>query len=83
MLFLKKLSNAIFKRKASKNIGQYFAKSNEIFFKFIYSQVLDGIIVGIITSIAMLIMGVKYAVLLGFMIGLFNIILILEQLLLL
>ena len=74
LLFLKKLSNALFKRKASKNIGQYFAKSNEIFFKFIYSQVLDGIIVGIITSIAMLIMGVKYAVLLGFMIGLFNII---------
>ena len=38
LLFLKKLSNALFKRKASKNIGQYFAKSNEIFFKFIYKH---------------------------------------------
>lgn len=32
------------------------------------------IIVGILVSIAMSIMGVKYAVLLGFMIGLFNLI---------
>ena len=53
---------------------KYFEKTNEIFFKFISSQILDGIIVGIILSIAMSIMGVKYAVLLGFMIGLFNII---------
>jgi len=74
LIFLKKLTTAIFKKETSKNIGQYFSKSNEIFFKFIYSQALDGIIVGIVASIAMLIMDVKYAVLLGMMIGLFNII---------
>lgn len=72
--FLRKLAYAIFKGKTAKHLGAYFAKANEVFFKFISSQVLDGIIVGIITSIAMLVMGVKYAILLGFMIGLLNII---------
>ena len=37
-------------------------------------QVLDAIVVGILTSVAMSILGVKYAVLLGVMIGLFNLI---------
>ena len=35
---------------------------------------LDGIIVGILTTIAMSILGVKYAVVLGIMIGVFNMI---------
>ena len=74
MKFIQKLSRALFKEETSNNLGKYFEKTNEIFFKFISSQILDGIIVGIILSIAMSIMGVKYAVLLGFMIGLFNII---------
>lgn len=72
--FIKKLTKAIFKEDTCKILGNYFAKSNEVFFKYISSQLLDGVIVGIIISIAMLILDVKYAVLLGFMIGLFNII---------
>ena len=72
--FLQRLNGATFKEETSKAIDKYFVQANMIFFKFISSQVLDAIIVGIITSIAMLIMGVDYAVLLGFMIGLFNII---------
>lgn len=72
--FIKKAANALFKEDTYKTLGKYFSQSNQVFFKFISSQIIDGIIVGIITSIAMLIMGVKYAVLLGFMIGLFNII---------
>lgn len=72
--FMQKLAGAMFNKEACKTLGKYFTKTNEVFFKFISSQILDGIVVGIITSIAMLIMNVKYAVLLGFMIGLFNII---------
>ncbi len=72
--FIRKLAGAIFKEDTCKVLGNYFTKGNEVFFKFISSQIIDGIIVGIITSIAMLIMNVKYAVLLGFLIGLFNII---------
>lgn len=72
--FLRKLASAIFKPETYKMIGKYFNKSNEVFFSFIAGQVLDAIVVGILTAIAMSIIGVKYAVLLGFMIGLFNLI---------
>ena len=72
--FAKRLCGAMFNTNTYNLIGNYFRKSNAIFFRFISSQLLDGIIVGILTSIAMSILGVKYAVLLGFMIGLFNLI---------
>ena len=70
----KKVINAIFKERVAKNIDKYFYKGSGIFFKFVASQLLDAIVVGILTSIIMTIMGIKYAVLLGFMIGLFNLI---------
>ena len=72
--FLRKISNAIFEKNTCKNIARYFNRTNEIFLKFLASQLLDGIVVGILTTIAMKILGVKYAVLLGIMIGLFNLI---------
>ena len=72
--FAKKLTRSIFKSNVTKKINNYFRKTNEIFYKFIYSQVLDAFIIGILISIALSIMNVKYAVLLGLMIGVFNII---------
>lgn len=72
--FFKRLLGAIVEGKAYKNINKYFNRTNEIFFKFLASQILDAIVVGILTSIAMSILNVKYAVLLGFMIGISNII---------
>lgn len=72
--FFKKLTAAIFQKETYENIGKYFDRTNNIFFNFLASQVLDGIVVGTLTSIAMSILGVKYAVLLGFMIGLLNLI---------
>ena len=72
--FLKKLGRAIFKENTYNNLGKYFDRTNNIFFDFLAGQLLDGIVVGIIASIAMSIMGVKYAVLLGVMIGIFNLI---------
>lgn len=72
--FLKKLSKAIFKNGTYQMVSKYFNKSNQVFFSFIGGQVLDAIVVGILTSIAMSVIGVRYAVLLGFMIGLFNLI---------
>ena len=72
--FLRKLSNAIFEENVCKNVAKYFHNTNEIFLKFLASQLLDAIVVGILASIAMKILGVKYAILLGIMIGLFNMI---------
>jgi predicted PurR-regulated permease PerM len=74
LAFLKKCTSAIFEEKTYKNIDKYFNNSNEIFFKFIASQFLDAVVVGILVTIAMSIMGVKFAPLLGFIIGLFNMI---------
>lgn len=72
--FLRKLSRAIFKKKTYEVVNKYFMRANEVFFTFISSQLLDAVIVGILTTIAMLILKVKYAPLIGFMIGLFNMI---------
>lgn len=72
--FARKLCGAIFNTSIYKTLAKYFRESNEIFFRFVSSQIIDAIIVGILASIAMSILGVKYAILLGFMIGLFNLI---------
>lgn len=72
--FFERLGFAILDKKICKKVAEYFNSTNKIFFKFISSQLLDAIVVGILVTIAMSIIGVKYAVLLGFMIGLFNII---------
>ncbi len=72
--FLKNLSKAIFNPSLNEKMTEYYRKTNSIFFSFISSQVLDAIIIGVISTIAMSILKVKYSVLLGFLIGLFNII---------
>ena len=72
--FLKKVAGAILQKDTYELVSKYFNKSNEVFFRFISSQVLDALVVGVLTSVAMSILGVKYAILLGFMIGLFNLI---------
>lgn len=74
VLFAKKLVSSLFERKTCEKIRKYFNTINEIFLKFLGSQLLDAIVVSVLTSIAMSIMGVKYAVVLGIMIGVFNMI---------
>lgn len=72
--FLKNLTMAIFGEKTCNKISKYVHDSNQIFFKFISGQLIDAVVVGILVTIAMSIIGVKYSILLGFIIGLFNII---------
>ncbi len=72
--FWRRFARAIFKKETYEALDKYFTKANEVFFTFISSQLLDAVIVGILTTIAMMILGVKYAPLLGFIIGLFNMI---------
>lgn len=43
--FAKKLLSAVFDEKTCKNISKYFNRTNDIFLKFIASQLLDGIVV--------------------------------------
>lgn len=72
--FVKRLNSSLFNEKRCATINRYFEKGNEIFFKYISGQVLDAIVVAIIMSVALSIMNVRYALLLGFIIGLFNLI---------
>lgn len=72
--FLRRLVSAICNEEICQKIGKYFNDSNKIFYRFLSSQIIDAVIVGILTTILMSILRVKYAALLGFMIGLFNII---------
>ena len=71
---LRRFVRAIFKKETYETIDKYFTKANQVFFTFISSQLLDAVIVGILTTIAMMILKVKYAPLIGFTIGLFNMI---------
>ena len=72
--FLRKMTSSIFKTETYGTISKYFERTNRIFFNFISGQLLDAVVVGIITTIAMWILRVQYAALLGFIIGLFNMI---------
>ena len=72
--FFKRFFGVTLKKKTYSKLGKYFYDSNQVFFKFISSQLVDAIVVGILTTIAMKIIGVRYAALLGFTIGLFNMI---------
>ena len=74
MRILRRFARAIFKKNTYEAVNKYFTKANEVFFTFISSQLLDAVIVGILTTVAMLIIKVKYAPLIGFTIGLFNMI---------
>lgn len=72
--FLAKFTHAIFNEETYYKIKKCFNNGNEVFFKFLTSQIIDAMIVGILVAIGLSILNVKYAVLLGFIIGLFNLI---------
>jgi len=72
--FINKVVNAIFTKSTSESIDKYINSTNQIFYKFLAGQFLDAIIIGIVVTLAMNIIGVKYASLLGFMIAIFNLI---------
>ena len=72
--FLRKIFSSLFKDETYAILSKYFKRTNSIFFGFISGQLIDAIIVGAVTTFAMVVMGVRYATLLGFLIGLFNLI---------
>ena len=72
--FIKKFLKVTVKKNTYNSIGKYFNKTNDVFFKFISGQLIDALVIGVLTSIAMLLLDVKYAVLLGFLIAVSNLI---------
>ncbi len=72
--FFKRFIESTFSNNVYTNARRYFRKSNEIICSFLAGQLFDAFVVGILTSIAMSIMGVKYAIVLGLFIAIFNLI---------
>ena len=72
--YLKKFGKAMFDHEKYLKYGRYFLDSVRIISNFISCQLLDGCIIAILATVAMSIMEVKYAGLLGIFIGLFNLI---------
>ena len=62
------------KKSAVEKLARYANRVNEIFSKYIFAQLLDSIIIGTLCTIVLLLMEVQYAVFLGFIIGLSNMI---------
>ena len=56
------------------SIRKYLKKAHEIFSEYFFGQMIDAVIVGVLASIVLLCLGVKYAVLLGIIIGISNLI---------
>ncbi len=61
-------------RKNVSSCRRYLSKISGIFYTYIYSTVLDSLIVSVLMSVALLILGVDYAPLFGFAIGIANLI---------
>lgn len=72
--FWKRMIKAMTTKHTYEQLDKYVKDFHGIFSKFIIAQFLDAVVVAILVTIAMSIMGVKYAPLLGFFIGVFNMI---------
>lgn len=71
---LKSVFTVLFSQEKTDRIGSVIANINNVFSKYIYCRVIDGIIVGIISIIILSLLGVKYALVLGTLVGFLNLI---------
>ncbi len=72
--FLESFSGAILNERGNSLFIKYFHKLNIILISFLSGQFIDALIIGTITSIVMTLLHIKYAILLGSLIGVLNII---------
>lgn len=72
--FINRLAKASMTGNGYKRFNRYFTNGNKIFFNFLSGQFIDAVVVAIMMSIVLLILKVKYAIMLGVIIGLFNLI---------
>ena len=71
---IERFFNAFFKPEVVEKCISYVKRINSIFTKYIISVVIDGGVMGTLAAIIMSIMNVKYAVMLGLLIGVSNLI---------
>lgn len=72
--FLKNICKAVLNDKTYNKVRNYYLKTNSIFYNYVSSQIIDALLVGVIVAIIMSIMKIRYGVVLGLMVGIFNLI---------
>jgi len=71
---IKRLMRLFMKNSTYNSVANYASKSNRIFYKFIGAQFLDACILGTLATIILAILGVPYAITLGLLLGICNMI---------
>lgn len=72
--FLESFSGAVLSERGNNLFIKYFHSLNNILICFLSGQFIDALIIGTIASIVMILLHIKYAILLGSLIGALNII---------
>jgi predicted PurR-regulated permease PerM len=71
-IYLSRVLQAFFRARAYKAIIQYVSKLNQNFKQYIYTQTIDGFILGTLATIALYILNSPYFLVLGIMLGIVN-----------
>lgn len=71
---IKRFCRAFLPQKNILGFVELATRVNDIFSKYIFSVLLDGVIIGVLSTVAMFLLNVKYAPMLGLMIGVLNLI---------
>ena len=61
-------------KESSEKVSDFFKRVNDIFSKYIYCKLIEAVIVGLVSTLILFVFKVKYAVMLGFLIGFLNLI---------
>ncbi len=69
---IKKLAGLIMKPEKFSSTGEFIARCNDIIIRYISFDIIDGIIVGVVNFVFMLIAGMPYAVLVSVIAGITN-----------
>lgn len=72
--FLSRMAHLVFKERKLYALKHYFHQSNAIFYKFIVVKLLAGTILGTLSGVVLSLLGVNYAIMLGLIIGICNLI---------
>lgn len=70
----KRISGVFLKKKHSNNLIDRVNKINNVFSKYLFCLLMDAVIMMILATVVLNLWNVKYAIILGIMIGLFNLI---------
>lgn len=74
LVAFRKFVSLFVRPRAMERLGDYTRRSGTIFAQYIYGALLDATVLGIVVSIGLAIFRVPYAVLLGMLLGLFNLV---------